>query len=56
MPDRYTKILLTMIAFCLCALVLQNAVSTATAISDLCGAQFSPCHIKIEHTGSVFVH
>ena len=49
MADRYTKIVLTIIAGALCALVLQNATSTAVAVGDGCGASsYDPCHVYVE--------
>ena len=58
MVDRYTKIILTIIAFALCVLAIQNSVPTATAVGPECGVSWSPCYVyiidgSIRVTGSV---
>lgn len=45
MADRYTKIVLTVIAFALVALVAQQAVPRAGAQGLECGSIRNPCHI-----------
>ncbi len=49
MIDTFTKIVLTVIGIALCALVIQNAVPSATALGNSsCGTNLGPCHIKVE--------
>lgn len=50
MIDRYTKIVLTVIAVSLCALVLQNIVPPAGALGSACGTSKNPCHVTGEVT------
>ncbi len=46
--DRYTKVVLTIIAAALCALVFQNAVPQASARTDYnCGWRTEPCHVLV---------
>ena len=46
MIDRYSKFVLTIIAFALATLVVQNSIRPVVAQTTGCGSQFSPCHIK----------
>lgn len=51
MIDTFTKIVLTVIGIALCALVIQNAIPSATALGNSsCGTDLGPCHIKVEVT------
>ena len=50
MVDRYTKIVLTIIAISLCALVLQNMVQPVGALGSTCGTSKNPCHVTGEVT------
>ena len=61
MVDRYTKIVLTIIAIALCGLVLQNAVPTAAAVGEECGKSWDPCHVYVKGgnvtvSGGVFTY
>lgn len=65
MIDIYSKIVLTVIAVSLCALVIQNFAPSASAFGQSnCGSRFSPCKIQIEikgdldfgHSGNVSVY
>jgi hypothetical protein len=47
--DRYTKLVLTVIAGALVALVVQNAIAPAQAQFGGCGAKAKPCFV----TGAV---
>ena len=53
MIDRYSKIVLTVIAAALCALVLQNATTPAEAVGRDCGERFDPCYVKVQGSVSV---
>ena len=60
--DRYTKIVLTIIAAALCAIVVRNEIPTAAAIGGVtCGSAVGrvpgPCHlaVTIKHTGRVTI-
>ena len=53
MIDTYSKIVLTVIAAALCALVLQNATTPAEAVGRDCGERFDPCYVKIQGSVSV---
>ena len=49
--DRYTKVVLTIIAATLCALVIQNAVPQAFTRTDYnCGWRIEPCHEYVAHS------
>lgn len=49
MIDRYTKIVLTVIAASTTAIALQGLQpSPARALGDGCGDSYSPCHIKLD--------
>lgn len=51
MIDTFTKIVLTVIGIALCALVVQNAIPSATALGNSgCGWKSGPCHIKVDVT------
>lgn len=45
--DRYTKVMLTVIALALIGILVQNTITPAIAIGDGCGARYDPCHIKV---------
>ena len=48
MTDRYTKIILTVIAVALCALVAQNAIAPAGAAGRECGIErWQPCYVEV---------
>ena len=61
--DRYTKIVLTIIAAALCAIVIRNEIPTAGAFgqSSCGGTRYSgtpdPCHlaVTIKHSGTVTI-
>lgn len=47
MTDRYTKIVLTVIAVALCVIAVQNAVPRARALGNGCGDSSSnPCYVE----------
>lgn len=52
MIDTFTKIVLTVIGIALCALVIQNAVPSATAQfgSGWCGGPGTPCQLQVDVT------
>ena len=53
--DLYTRIVLTIIALSLCALVLQNNLQPAAARSGECGGdRYNPCYVKV--IGSVHTY
>jgi hypothetical protein len=54
MIDRYTKIVLTIIAAALCGLVVQNFTTPARALGD-CGDRFDPCYVTTGDTLDVRV-
>ena len=61
MADRNTKIILTIIAFALCVLAIQNSVPTATAVGLECGESWRPCFVyvidgSIKVSGSVHTY
>ncbi len=45
MIDRYTKIVLTVIATALVGLVAQNALGPANAQRGACGSSIDPCYV-----------
>ena len=46
MVDRYTKVVLTVIAAALVGLVVQRAIPTASAqLGAGCGSSYDPCYI-----------
>ncbi len=45
MIDRYTKVILTLIAGALLIIVVQNAVTSSRAGPDGCGSRDNPCFI-----------
>ena len=47
MIDRYTKIVLTIIAIALVGIVVQSAIGDASAIAPGCGSRIDPCYITI---------
>ncbi len=53
MVDRYTKIVLTVIASALCALVVQNMFVPARAVGDSCGEWHNPCMVEVRGTVAV---
>lgn len=56
MADRYTKAILTLIGVALCVLVVQNFMPPAAALGGSnCGDMFSPCVIRLEHSGTVIL-
>lgn len=42
--DRYSKVVLTVIAAALVALVVQNATTRALALTE-CGSRYDPCYV-----------
>ena len=48
MIDAYSKIVLTVIAAALCALVIQNVAGPAGAVGTSCGGYFDPCYVTIK--------
>ena len=47
--DRYSKGILSVIAVALWIIVVQNAVSSASAqLGDSCGDRYDPCFVEIE--------
>lgn len=50
MTDRYVKGVLTVIAACLAALVLQNAVAPGRAAADCGTFRHDPCYVEIVGT------
>jgi hypothetical protein len=56
MVDRYTKIVLTVIATSLVALVLQNFIRpTLAQISEQCGGSKEPCWVQSAPSHPVYV-
>ena len=54
MIDRYTKVVLTVIAAALCGLVIQNAVGPAMAVGGACGGFGErPCEVTVQNLVSV---
>jgi hypothetical protein len=53
MTDRYTKIVLTVIASTLAILVVQNATRPAIAQGGECGSRRNPCHVEVSNTVTV---
>lgn len=47
MVDRYTKVVLTVIAAALLVIVAQGGIGGARAQSDTCGTMFSPCWVHV---------
>jgi hypothetical protein len=48
MGDRYTKIVLTVIAVALLSLAVEQAVGRAKAAGEVCGANPDhPCYVRI---------
>ena len=62
MIDIYSKVVLTVIATALCALVAQNFIQPASAIGDGCGSRSDPCYVRakrdlpVKVRGSVHVY
>ncbi len=59
MVDRYTKIVLTVIAAALCAIAVQNGVGSAEAVGDGCGGDsWNACHVTghVQVSGSVHTY
>jgi hypothetical protein len=56
MIDRYTKIVLTVIALALAVIAVRGplAIGGATAINS-CGSEYSPCHMIIDDDTPVTV-
>lgn len=48
MLDRYTKIVLTIIAVALVGLVVQDATRSANARDRDCGTRYDPCHVIVK--------
>jgi len=49
MVDRYTKVVLTIIALALSLLALQGLIPSVVAQSRLsCGSLISPCHVVLD--------
>ena len=55
MADRYLRIMLTIIAASLVALVAQNAAQTAVAQSGLCGGARNACWVQSAPSAPVYV-
>jgi len=56
MIDRYTKIVLTVIAVSLVAVLVQNQLKPAHAFSDgSCGSSIDPCYVTIGYGRSLNV-
>lgn len=55
MIDRYTKVVLTVIAVSLVALVCQNLSTTASAQNDSCGTAKNPCFVTASSKQPVWV-
>ena len=53
--DRYTKIVLTVIAGALVALEAQNAIAPAQAQRGMCGGRGDPCYVAQDGTWRVEV-
>jgi hypothetical protein len=51
MTDRYTKIVLTVIAASLVTLAVQQALPRAHALGDACGAPQNPCYVAAADGG-----
>ncbi len=45
--DRYTKVMLTIIALVLSGILVQNTILPAIAIGDGCGSSYNPCYIRV---------
>ena len=54
MIDRYSKIVLTVIAAALVAIAIQQAAPSAKALSD-CGDYLSPCYVTTRGDLDVYV-
>ncbi len=53
MIDRYTKLVLTVIAACLASLAAQHALSPTIAQTDRCGVE-TPCKVINVHPTGAF--
>lgn len=51
MVDAYTKLVLTVIAIALIAIVVRLEVPKASAAQG-CGSRIDPCHVEVEVTNS----
>ena len=48
MIDTYGKIVLTIIAFSMCVLAIQNTVRQAATTAQVCGgSKWNPCYIQV---------
>ncbi len=45
--DKYTKTILTVIAFALVIIAAQNTITPAKARGDNCGSYMEPCFVKL---------
>jgi hypothetical protein len=45
--DKYTKTVLTVIAFALVIIAAQNTTTPAKARGDNCGSYMEPCFVKL---------
>lgn len=46
--DKYTKTVLTIIAFALVAIAVQNTITPAQAVGGSCGGEtYKPCYVKL---------
>lgn len=53
MFDRYTKIILTVIALALSAIALEGSVGRAQAQAEGCGSAYNPCYVQPGGMGTV---
>ena len=46
--DKYTKVILTIIALALSGIFIQNTITPAVAVGDGCGdSRWNPCYVEI---------
>ena len=55
MPDRYTKIVLTIIAAALVGLLVRGVAPGAKAESPICGTALEPCFVTNVDTKPLWV-
>jgi hypothetical protein len=55
MVDRYTKFILTAIAACLVAIIVQNASREASAQLSQCGSVQTPCYVRNTTSDALWV-
>ena len=58
MVERYTEIVLTVIALSLSVLALQNVIEPVRAFEGYCGSMYEPCYVtgEVSVTGSVHTY